>query len=135
MIYRSSDKFTIFTRINQIPQEFASIDCCSKTDLYNFVIIEKVEFMFETRTVHITRSAPGTSQNVVAVNRDDDDSKRDCGGEKGSHGCGGSRGDNKTSSHGGQGQRNSQGYHQQSSSGGGGGCSQQRGSQSNNNRK
>ena len=49
---------------------------------------EKVVFMFETGSVHITRSATGTSQNVVAVNGDDDDSKRDCGGDKGSHGCG-----------------------------------------------
>ena len=96
-------KFTIFTRINQTPKEFASIDFGSKTDLYNFVISEKVVFMFKTRPVHVIRSAPGTSQNVGAVNGDDDDGKRDCGGDKGSHGHGGSRGDSKTSSHVGQG--------------------------------
>ena len=46
--------------------------------------------MFKTRPLHVTRSAPvvGTSQN----DGDDDDGKRDCGGEKGSHGLGGSRG-------------------------------------------
>ena len=40
-------------------------------------------FMFKTRPLHVTRSAPvvGTSQNVGAVNGDDDDGKRDCGGE------------------------------------------------------
>ena len=39
-------------------------------------------FMFKTRPLHVTRSAPvvGTSQNVGAVNGDDDDGKRDCGG-------------------------------------------------------
>ena len=58
-------------------------------------------FMFKTRPLHVTRSAPvvGTSQNVGAVNGDDDDGKRDCGEDKGSHGHGGSRGDSKTRSH------------------------------------
>ena len=76
--------------------------------------------MFKTRPLHVTRSAPvvGTSQNVGAVNGDDDDGKRDCGGDKGSHGRGGGRGDGKTSRHGGLGQGNSQGHHKQSSSGG-----------------
>ena len=68
-------------------------------------MLEKVVFMFKTRPHDVTRSAPvvGTSQNVGAVNGDDDDGKRDCGEDKGSHGHGGSRGDSKTSSHVGQG--------------------------------
>ena len=62
-------------------------------------------FMFKTRPHVVTRSAPvvGRSQNVEAVNADDDDGERDCGEDKGSHGHGGSRGDSKTSSHVGQG--------------------------------
>ena len=61
--------------------------------------------MFKTRPHDVTRSAPvvGRSQNVEAVNADDDDGERDCGEDKGSHGHGGGRGDSKTSSHGGQG--------------------------------
>ena len=37
--------------------------------------------MFKTRPHDVTRSAPvvGRSQNVEAVNADDDDGERDCG--------------------------------------------------------
>ena len=42
-------------------------------------------FMFKTRPLHVTRSAPvvGTSHSVEAVNGYDDDGKKDCGGDRG----------------------------------------------------
>ena len=43
--------------------------------------------MFKTRPHDVTRSAPvvGRSQNVGAVNADDDDGERDCGEDKQSY--------------------------------------------------
>ena len=48
--------FKVFTRINETSQEFASIDFCSKTDLYHFVFSEPIVFMFKTKMAHVPRS-------------------------------------------------------------------------------